>query len=110
MNTIELQIPSPLHSLVGEERDRLMRSALRTVARQRVGELEEDRTEARQHVRRFEKKYGTAFADFEAQLLPTLATAEAHEDYNEWFFWTQVLARAEKALEAMKEMETVAES
>lgn len=42
-------------------------------------------------VRYFEEKYGGSFEQFETSLLAGLDTPEAHEDYNDWFFWHEVL-------------------
>jgi hypothetical protein len=107
MGQIEMRVPRSVELLVGEERDRLLRTALRFAAKQRVRELEKERREALTHIRRYERKYGVPLAKFERGPLRKLDTAQAHEDYNDWFFWTGVLERAEQAAGALKKMETV---
>ncbi len=52
--------------------------------------------EAEAHVRYFEEKYGVSFERFEEKLLADLDTYEAHEDYNIWFFWREVLHMARR--------------
>lgn len=107
MEQIQLRIPKSIQALVGDERDRLLRMALRTAAKQRARELDKERREAVTHIRRFERKYGVSLSKFERKKLRALNTVQAHEDYTDWFFWTSVLERAEQATAALKEMETV---
>ena len=38
----------------------------------------------------FEQPYEASFERFETELLPTLDSPQAHEDYNDWFFWQSV--------------------
>ena len=102
MGRVDLQVPKSVELLVGEERDRLLRAALRIAAKQRARELEKEQREALTHIRRYERKYGVPFAKFERVRLRKLDTVQAHEDYNDWFFWTSVLQRAEKAFDALK--------
>ena len=71
MGQIEMRVPKLVESLVGEERDRLLRTALRFAARQRARELEKERREALTHVRRYERKYGMPFAKLSSALLPS---------------------------------------
>jgi hypothetical protein len=56
------------------------------------------RREALTHIRRYERKYGSTLAQFERKQPSGLDTVQAHEDYNDWFFWGTVLARAENAI------------
>lgn len=107
MEQIELRVPKAIELLVADERDRLLRTALRVAAKQRARELEKERREALTHIRRYERKYRAPFAEFERKKLRALDTVQAHEDYNDWFFWTRVLERAEKAFDALAKMETV---
>jgi len=108
MTSIELRIPKPIQTLVSSEQERLLRSALRVAAKQRARELAQEHREALTHIRRYERKYGMALPEFERRKLRTLDTADAHEDYNDWFFWTSVLERARHAIDALKQMESVA--
>ena len=107
MGEIEVRVPKWMELLVGEERDNLLRTALRFAAKQRARELEKERREALTRVHRYERKYGVPLAKFERGPLRKLDTAQAHEDYNDWFFWTGVLERAEQAAGVLKKMETV---
>jgi len=107
MEHIELNVPKAIQKLIGDERDRLLRPALRVAAKQRARELEKERREALGHIRRFERKYNVSLSVFERKTLRTLDTIQAHEDFNDWFFWTRVIERAEQATRALKKMETV---
>ncbi len=42
------------------------------------------------------------FVEFEQTLLPTLDGQQAHEDYNDWFFWESVLAEKERLLQGLR--------
>ncbi|MBN1886810.1 MAG: hypothetical protein JW850_02430 [Thermoflexales bacterium] len=108
MGQIKLNVPRSIEMLTDDERDRLLRSALRLAAKRRARELAKERREALTRIRRHEHKYGMSFAEFERNKLPVLDTLQAHEDYNDWFFWTSVLARAEQAVDVLEKMETVA--
>jgi hypothetical protein len=107
MGLIELRVPKSIETLVGRDQDRLLRPALRLAAKRRARELERERREALSHIRRYERKYGVPFAEFERKKLRKLDTLQAHEDYNDWFFWTGVLERAAQASSALKQMDTV---
>ena len=107
MEHIKLNVPKAIQGLVGGERDRLLRSALRVAAKQRARELEKERREAVGHIRRFERKYNVSLPVFERKTLRTLNTVQVHEDYNDWFFWTHVLERADRATTALRKMESV---
>lgn len=104
MEQIELRVPKAIESLTSDERERLMRTALRIAAKQRARELTKESREALARIHRYERKYGVALAEFERKKLRALNTVQAHEDYNDWFFWTQVLARAKHVSHALKEM------
>mgnify|MGYP001442220405 CR=1 FL=1 len=107
MEQIQLRVPKSIELLVGDERDRLLRSALRVAAKQRTRELNKERREALSQSRRLERKYGVSFAGFERKKLGVLDTVQAHEDYNDWFFWTCVLERADRVINTFKAMESV---
>ena len=61
--------------------------AVQAHVRRLTAELEE----SQQHIGQFEQKYGVSLAQFELEQLPQLDSLEAHEDYNDWFFWTEFL-------------------
>jgi hypothetical protein len=106
MEHIELNVPKAIQGLVREERERLLRSALRIAAKQRARELAKERRDALTQIRRLERKYGVSLEVFERKKLGVLNTAQAHEDYHDWFFWTRVLERADRAMNALKKMES----
>lgn len=103
MNTIQVRVPKAIEQLVEGEQDRLLRVALRMAAKTRAKELTQAQREASANVRRLEKKYGTTFNAFEKKL-GAMNTAQAHEDYNDWFFWLNVLERVENARNAMEKL------
>ena len=107
MTRIELRVPKAIEKLVGDDRDRLLRTALRVAAKQRARELAAERREALTHIRRYERKHQLSLAEFERKKLGALDTAQAHEEYNDWFFWTRVLDRAEKASNALAKLDRV---
>ena len=47
-------------------------------------------TEAKRQLRRFETRYGLPLARFETEILVTQDSIQAHEDYNDWFYWQAV--------------------
>ena len=105
MKSVEIHVPNAIAYLTSGEQDRLLRTALRAAAKQRARELSKEQREAMTHIRRYERRYGLTFAQFERKKLRTLNTLQAHEDYNDWFFWTTVFDRAEKARDAVRKME-----
>ena len=107
MESIQLRVPKSIQSLVSDEQERLLRSALRVAAKQRSRELAKERREALTHIHRYERKYGASLPEFERKKLRTLKTVQAHEDYNDWFFWTSVLERANRATKVFASMESV---
>lgn len=103
MNTIQVRVPKAIEQLVEGEQERLLRVALRMAAKARAKELTQAEREALSNVRRMEKKYGVAFKAFEKKL-GTMNTVQAHEDYNDWFFWMNVLERVQNARTAMEKL------
>lgn len=103
MNTIQVRVPKAIGQLVEGEQDRLLRVALRMAVKTRAKELMQAQREATANVRRMEKKYGMPFNAFEKKL-GAMNTAQAHEDYNDWFFWVNVLDRVENARNAMEKL------
>ena len=98
VSQVVLEIPEFLANLPAEERDRLIRSGVYEAARIRIQRLGDEIAESKQHIERFEARYGVAFSEFETELLSKLDTPEAHQDYNDWYFWQTVLAKNEKLL------------
>lgn len=90
MTQILVDLPAALVELPQTERESLIRAALYEATRARIRELEAKLAEAKLHLQQFEQRYGLSFEHFETELLPTLDAPQAHEDYNDWFFWQSV--------------------
>ena len=60
--------------------------------------MEAETLESEAAVERFESHYGMSLSRFETEMLPTLDTLQAHEDYNDWFFWQSVLTEKRSLL------------
>lgn len=87
-----LDIPLSLANLPENEQLVLLRAGLYEAGRTRIRQLEAEIAEAEAEIQRFESRYRMPFAQFETEALPALDTLQAHEDYNDWFFWHSVLA------------------
>lgn len=91
MTQITIELPDSLAKLPPQERELLIRAGLQEAMRARRRELEREVERAQQQIAHFESQYGMSLAQFETELLPTLETPQIHEDYNDWFFWQNVL-------------------
>lgn len=96
MTQMTVTIPKPLAGLSAAEREELIREGLQEAVQARIRQLKGEITESSEHIRQFEEKYGLPLEQFEKQLDPE--SLQAHEDYNDWFFWHEVLERNQKAL------------
>ena len=105
MSQMVLEIPNLLANLPLQERNRLIRSGLYEATHARIRQLEKETIESQKHILNFEKRYGVSLTLFEKDVLPTLDTLQAHEDYNDWFFWQNVLIKNEQLLSEMKQIE-----
>jgi hypothetical protein len=105
MIQITLEIPDTWADLPERERDLLIRAGLHEAMRARVSQLEAEIAESEEHIRQFETRYGVPFSRFEAEILPDLDNWQAHEDYNDWFFWQSVLAEKQGLLAVLKQVE-----
>ena len=63
--------------------------------------LEKQLVLARSKVQEFEAKYHTTLHQLEAEGLPDDADYAMHEDYVEWHYWSRVLERTRKTLDAL---------
>ena len=88
------------------ERERLIRAGLYEAAQARIQELKAEIKKCEDHIREFEQRYGVTFEEFEQTILPNTDSWTAHDDYNDWFYWEQVLAE-KKAL--LRELEHIKE-
>ena len=47
------------------------------------------------------------FQRFEAEQLPVLDTLQAHEDYNDWFYWQSVLDDKTRLLASIQQTKSL---
>lgn len=85
-----VDLPDVLAALPEAERESLIRAGMNLAIRARIQEIETELKEAMAQIQRYETQYQCSLQQFEAELLPTLDSLEAHEDYNDWFFWQSV--------------------
>jgi hypothetical protein len=102
VTTITIEVPEKLRKLPASERDALIRAGLQEAMRARIRQLEVEVAESLAEISRLENKYGMTFAQFEAESLPSVDTHQAHEDYNDWFYWQSVLAEKQRLLAELK--------
>lgn len=96
MAQMMVTIPKALAGLSAAERDELIREGLHEAVQARIRQIKAEIAESGEHIRQLEAKYGLPLAQFEKQL--ESESLQAHEDYNDWFFWHKVLERNQKAL------------
>ena len=104
MQAIPQDILEKLEKLPQEEGEVLLRAGFYEAVRAGIQQLERDIEQAQRHVLNFESKYGMDFEAFETTLLPKLDSLEAHEDYNDWFFWLSVWTEKRRHLENLKNL------
>jgi len=97
-----IELPEALAQLPQPEREALLRAGLFEAIYARCRQLEREWQTAQDQVAKFEQQYGMTFAEFERTLLPDLDGNQAHEDYNDWFFWQTVLAEKEQLLHGLR--------
>ena len=96
---VTIELPDQLSDLPRAERDLLIRAGLRAAMIARQREIQGAMDAALVEIRRFEQQYGgVSFEQFETDLLPTLDSSHAHEDYNDWFFWQTVFSEQQTLL------------
>ncbi|MBI1879345.1 MAG: hypothetical protein HYR94_14200 [Chloroflexi bacterium] len=105
MAQLTLEIPDTLAGLPEQERNLLIRAGLYEATRARIRQLKAEISESKKHIRRFETCYKAPFSRFEAEILPTLDSVQAHEDYNDWFYWESVLAEKQRLLAELQRVE-----
>ncbi|MEZ4705645.1 MAG: hypothetical protein R3A44_00480 [Caldilineaceae bacterium] len=102
MTEITLTVPEPLTFLPAQERDSLLRAGLRQAVRSRIERLKVEIGQAARQTTLFEAKYNMPFAQFESDLMPSLDSWQAHEDYNDWFYWQSLLADKQRLLDQLQ--------
>lgn len=100
MSEITLNVPDVLSGLPKKEQELLMSRALRSAVEDRVVQVEEEIKEGQNYSEQYKKKYGLSFEEYEERINNLeLVGVDYQEDYNDWYFWTECVQRAQKVLE-----------
>lgn len=91
MSQLTFDIPGVLAELPPIEQERLLRAGLYEAVRARITQVERVIAAAQKEVMRLEEQYGVSLPTFESEILPDATSQQAHEDYNDWYFWTESL-------------------
>ncbi len=102
MLEMTLKLPESLTRLPEAERDLLVRAGLHEATRARIKQVKAEIAEAQREVRRYAARYGMSLARFEAEVLVTADSFQAHEDDNDWFYWQSVLDEKQRDLAALQ--------
>ena len=102
MTPITLQVPDMMMQMPASERNQLFLTGLYEAIRTRSRQLKTEVSDAQAQVKQFEARYGVSFEEFETTILPTLTSWEAHEDYNDWFFWQKIVDEKSKFLQQLQ--------
>ncbi|MCP4421237.1 MAG: hypothetical protein GY805_31890 [Chloroflexi bacterium] len=100
---MNVEIPKALAALSPSDRANLVREGLYEAVQARIRSLKADIVECEAHLHHFTEKYEVSFEQFETTMLADLDTHEAHEDYNDWFFWMEVLHNNRQLLSEIQE-------
>jgi len=98
MRQMTIELPDALAELPAGEQASFVRAGLYEAGQARIRQLEAEIAEAKTELAHFEARYGVPFADFQTKILRGLDTLQAHQDYNDWFFWESVLADKQSLL------------
>ena len=98
LTEMTLRVPETLMRLPAAEREGLIRAGLHEATRARIKQIKADIAETQREVRRYEARYGMSLARFEAEKLAGADSFQAHEDYNDWFYWQSVLDEKQRDL------------
>ena len=99
MSEITLHIPDALTGLPKQEQAILMGRALRSAVEERVIQVEEEIREGQAYLEQYEKKYGLSFVAYEKKINDLeFVGVDYQEDYNDWYFWTECVQRAQGVL------------
>ncbi|MCU0521798.1 MAG: hypothetical protein MUF84_14035 [Anaerolineae bacterium] len=105
MLEVTVKLPETLSRLSEAERDGLIRAGVHEAARARIRQLESEIALSEEAVARFEQRYGMPLARFEAEVLTHEDSLEAHEDYNDSFYWHSVLHEKQQLLADLSSLE-----
>ncbi len=99
MSEITLNIPDVLTDLPKKEQALLMGRALRGAVEYRMVQVEEEIREGQGYLEQYEKKYGLSFQAYEKKINDLeFVGVDYQEDYNDWYFWTECVQRAQAVL------------
>lgn len=101
MTELILTVPDSLATLPVAEYDHLLRAGLRAAVLGRVDQLAAEIAKIQAQLAIFEQRYQLSFAELEARIPDTV---NAHEDYNDWFYWDQVLQEKQKLLDQLQQL------
>lgn len=96
-----LDVPEALGELSSEEREGLFRAGLREALAARARQVEKEIAEAVSEAQVYEERYQMGFERFESERLQESDTLQIHDDYNDWFYWTSVLAEKQQLLASL---------
>ena len=102
MPQLTFDMPSALAELPQIEQERLVRAGLYEAIRARRIQVEAAIAAAESEVNRLEQQYGVSFSTFESEILPDATSQQAHEDYNDWYFWTESILEQQKFLTTLQ--------
>ncbi len=91
MPQLTFDIPAVLAELPQIEQERLLRAGLYEAVHARIAQVETAIAATQKEVSRLEEQYGVSLSAFESEILPDATSQQAHEDYNDWYFWTESL-------------------
>lgn len=102
MTQMTVNIPKVLAALSPKEREGLIREGIYEAVQTRIRQIKADIAESEKQVSSFEEKYGVSLEQFEKRLGDS-DSVQAHEDYNDWFFWSEVLNKNRRLLNDLQE-------
>jgi len=102
MPQLTFDIPSALAELPQIEQERLVRAGLYEAVRARRLQVEAAISAAENEVSRLEQQYGVTFSTFESEILPDATSQQVHEDYNDWYFWTESILEQQRFLDTLR--------
>lgn len=107
MVRVTLDLPETLVNLPERERNGLIRAGVYEAMHARIRQIQAEIDECETHVHHFEERYAMSLQQFEHELLPALDTLQAHEDYNDWFYWQSVLSERKDLLAGVQHVKPI---
>jgi len=107
MARVTVNLPDYVAEMPEQERDLLIRAGLYEAMHARRQQLAHELAEAEAKVHEFERKYNRSLTQFEADVLPDVADLDTHNDYNDWFYFNEIVARLSSALAGLDDAATV---